>query len=227
MTEILFIIFGAVVVGIIAWLFARLQGRVKGAEAIVEERGRQIQQRETEINLLRKELDDEKKSRVEALTRLEESQKNLEEQKILLETMKKEMSDTFNALSKAALESSNESFLTLASERLGKIVEETKGKLGEHQTAMDGMIKPLSDTLKRYEDQIKVMEDSRHKAYGSLEEQLRTLASTHETLQKETSNLVSALRKPQVRGRWGEMQLRRVAELSGMSSTVILLNSSQ
>ena len=82
---------------------------------------------------------------------------------------------------------------------------------------MDGMIKPLSDTLKRYEDQIKVMEDSRHKAYGSLEEQLRTLASTHETLQKETSNLVSALRKPQVRGRWGEMQLRRVAELSGMS----------
>ena len=81
MTEILFIIFGAVVVGIIAWLFARLQGRVKGAEAIVEERGKQIQQRETEINLLRKELDDEKKSRVEALTRLEESQKNLEEQK--------------------------------------------------------------------------------------------------------------------------------------------------
>ncbi|OGW34810.1 MAG: hypothetical protein A2088_07325 [Nitrospirae bacterium GWD2_44_7] len=219
MTEILFIILGAVVVGIIAWLFAssRLQGRAKSAEAIVEERGRQIQQRETEISLLRKELDDEKKSRVEALTRLEESQKNLEEQKLLLETMKKEMSDTFNALSKAALESSNESFLTLASERLGKIVEETKGKLGEHQTAMDGMIKPLSDTLKRYEEQIKVMEDGRHKAYGSLEEQLRTLASTHETLQKETSNLVSALRKPQVRGRWGEMQLRRVAELSGMS----------
>ncbi|MFH1014762.1 MAG: DNA recombination protein RmuC [Nitrospirota bacterium] len=219
MTEILFIILGTVIGGVIAWLFAssRLQGRVKGAEAIVEERGKQIQQRETEISLLRKELDDEKKSRVEALTRLEESQKNLEEQKMLLETMKKEMSDTFNALSKAALESSNESFLTLASERLGKIVEETKGKLGEHQTAMDGMIKPLSDTLKRYEDQIKVMEDSRHKAYGSLEEQLRTLASTHETLQKETSNLVSALRKPQVRGRWGEMQLRRVAELSGMS----------
>jgi DNA recombination protein RmuC len=96
-------------------------------------------------------------------------------------------------------------------------VTDTKGRLGEHQVAMDGMIKPLYESLKRYEEQIKTMEEGRHKAYGSLEEQLRTLACTQESLQKETSNLVSALRKPQVRGRWGEMQLRRVAELSGMS----------
>ena len=82
---------------------------------------------------------------------------------------------------------------------------------------MDGLIKPLYETLKRYEDQIKTMEEGRHKAYGSLEEQLRSMVSSQENLQKETSNLVSALRKPQVRGRWGEMQLRRVAELSGMS----------
>ena len=82
---------------------------------------------------------------------------------------------------------------------------------------MDGMIKPLSDALKRYDEQIRAMEEGRHKAYGSLEEQLRALATTHENLQKETSNLVTALRRPEVRGRWGEMQLRRVAELSGMS----------
>jgi len=215
MTTIGFLVIGFIIGGVIAWLIA--SSRAKSSEAVNNELRQQIQQKDDYIKKTRAELDAERQSRVEAMTRLEESQKNLEEQKTLLEVMKKEMSDTFNALSKAALESSNESFLTLASERLGKIVEETKGKLGEHQTAMDGMIKPLSDTLKRYEDQIKVMEDSRHKAYGSLEEQLRTLASTHETLQKETSNLVSALRKPQVRGRWGEMQLRRVAELSGMS----------
>lgn len=82
---------------------------------------------------------------------------------------------------------------------------------------MDGMIKPLSDALKRYDEQIRMMEEGRHKAYGSLEEQLRSLATTHESLQRETSNLVTALRRPEVRGRWGEMQLRRVAELSGMS----------
>jgi len=131
--------------------------------------------------------------------------------------MKKEMTETFNALSSAALKSSSEDFLRLASESLGKVVTDTKGRLGEHQAAMDGMIKPLYETLKRYEEQIKIMEEGRHKAYGSLEEQLRSMASTQENLQKETSNLVTALRKPQVRGRWGEMQLRRVAELSGMS----------
>jgi len=194
-----------------------LEGRAKSAEAVNTELRQQIQQRDTEINQIRSELDTEKQSKIEALTRLEESQKNLEEQKSLLETMKTEMTDTFNALSSAALKSSSEDFLRLASEHLGKVVADTKGKLGEHQVAMDGMIKPLHEMLKRYEEQIRAIEETRHKAYGSLEEQLRALATTHETLQKETSNLVSALRKPQVRGRWGEMQLRRVAELSGMS----------
>ena len=82
---------------------------------------------------------------------------------------------------------------------------------------MDGMIKPLHETLKRYEEQIKSMEEGRARAYGALEEQLKTLAGTHESLKRETGNLVTALRKPHVRGRWGEMQLKRVAELSGMS----------
>lgn len=194
-----------------------LEKRASGAEARIEELRQQVQQKDSEMIQMRNELDAERQSKVEALTKLEASQKGLEEQKALIEAMKTEMTDTFNALSSAALKSSSEDFLRLASEHLGKVVSDTKGKLGEHQAAMDGMIKPLYETLKRYEEQIRSIEESRHKAYGSLEEQLRTLASTHENLQRETSNLVSALRKPQVRGRWGEMQLRRVAELSGMS----------
>jgi len=210
-----YIILGSIIGGIIAWLIA--SSKSKSSEAVNNELRHQIQQRDDEIKKNRIELDNEKKSKVEAITRLEEAQKNIEEQKALLEAMKTEMTDTFNALSKSALESSNKSFLTLASERLGAIVEETKGKLGEHKASMDGMITPLHEMLKKYDEQIKAIEESRHKAYGSLEEQLRSLVSTQENLQKETSNLVSALRKPQVRGRWGEMQLRRVAELSGMS----------
>ncbi|MBI5183537.1 MAG: DNA recombination protein RmuC [Nitrospinae bacterium] len=196
---------------------ADIEGKARSAEAVVNELRQQNGQKTSETDKLRSELDVERQSKVEALTRLEESRKGFEEQKRLIETMKNEMTNTFNALSSAALKSSSEDFLRLASEHLNRIVTDTKGRLGEHQAAMDGMIRPLSEALKRFDDQIKTIEEGRHKAYGSLEEQLRTLASTQETLQKETSNLVSALRKPQVRGRWGEVTLRRVAELSGMS----------
>src|SRR4030043_2051443 len=238
---IIFFIVGLAIGGIITWLIAssrqqkqytkqiadlqssysnqitELEKRASGAEARIEELRQLVQQRDSEINQIRSELDAERQAKVEALTRLEAAQKSFEEQKALIEAMKTEMTNTFNALSSAALKSSSEDFLRLASEHLGKVVADTKGKLGEHQAAMDGMIKPLYETLKRYEEQIRSIEESRHKAYGSLEEQLRALALTHENLQRETSNLVSALRKPQVRGRGGEMQLRRVAELSGMS----------
>ncbi|MDP2753549.1 MAG: DNA recombination protein RmuC [Nitrospirota bacterium] len=226
MELIAYITIGIIIGGISAWLIAsyrhsnqitEIEKRASGAEAIVIELRQQVQQKDSDINQIRNELDVERQSKVEALTKLDASQKSFEEQKALIEAMKTEMTDTFNALSSAALKSSSEDFLRLASEHLGKVVADTKGKLGEHQAAMDGMIKPLYETLKRYEEQIRSIEESRHKAYGSLEEQLRALALTHENLQRETSNLVSALRKPQVRGRWGEMQLRRVAELSGMS----------
>lgn len=214
-TIIFSILIGLIVGSAAAWLIA--SSKAKSALAVVGELRQQIQQKDTQINQIRSELDAEKLSRVEAVTKLDVSQKSLEEQKSLIETMKKELTDTFNALSSAALKSSSEDFLRLASEHLGKVVTDTKGKLGEHQAKMDGLINPLHEALKRYEEQIKAMEEGRHKAYGSLEEQLRAISLTHENLQKETSNLVSALRKPQVRGRWGEMQLKRVAELSGMS----------
>jgi DNA recombination protein RmuC len=242
MELIAYIILGILIGGVVVWLLAKarfqglyakqigdlqvsyssqitdLEKRASGAEARVEELRQQVERKDSEISQVRKELEVETTSKVEAFTRLEESQKGLEEQKALIETMKAEMTDTFNALSSAALKSSSEDFLRLASEHLGKVVAETKGKLGEHQVAIDGLIKPLHEALKRYEEQVRLIEESRHKAYGSLEEQLRSLASTHEQLQKETSNLVSALKKPQVRGRWGEITLRRVAELSGMSA---------
>ena len=241
METITFGITGIIIGGIIVWLLLRvrsredcankiselhmgyanqltqLEAKAMSAEAVVGELRQQILQKDADMDQIRDVLDTEKQAKTEAMTKLDEARKGFEEQKLLIETMKQEMTDTFNALSSAALKSSSEDFLRLASESLGKVVTDTKGRLGEHQAAMDGMIKPLYESLKRYEEQIKTMEEGRHKAYGSLEEQLRTLASTQESLQKETSNLVSALRKPQVRGRWGEMQLRRVAELSGMS----------
>lgn len=238
MTEIIFLILGLVVGGVAVGFIVKsrlqsshsnqilnLEGRARGAEAVVNELRQQVQQRESDINQIRNELDNERHQRVETTTRLDEAQKrledsykNLEEQKALIEVMKTELTDTFKAHASAALKSSNEDFLKLASEHLGKILAETKGKLGEHKEAMDGTIKPLQEMLKRYEQQIKEIEEGRHKSFGSLSEQLRSLSSMQEQLQKETSNLVTVLRRPKVSGSWGEIGLRRVAELAGMTA---------
>ena len=202
-----------------------VEGRAKAAEALAAELRQQVRDSESDRGRLRSELDAERRQGVETATRLEESYKrledsyrNLDEQKALFEVMKKEMSDTFNALSSAALKSSSEDFLRLASEHLGKVVVETKGKLGEHHAAMDATVKPLQELLKRYEQQIKEIEESRHKSFGSLSEQIRSLSSMQERLQEETKNLVTVLRRPKVSGSWGELGLRRVAELAGMTA---------
>jgi DNA recombination protein RmuC len=96
-------------------------------------------------------------------------------------------------------------------------VGEAKGDLEKRQIAIDGLIKPLGQSLKQYEEHIKALEKSRTEAYSSLYKHLEMLTTTQQELQKQTGNLVSALREPQVRGRWGEMTLKRVAELAGMS----------
>jgi len=216
-------ILGIIIGAVVTWLAAsfrlgRLGGRVRGAEAVNEELRTQVQRRESEMDQVRKDIDAERQVKVEALTRLDAAQKGFEEQKALIETMKKEMTDTFNALSSAALKSSSEDFLRLASQHLGNIVTDTKGRLGEHQTAIDGLVKPLQEALKRYEEQINALEAKRRQDYGGLEEQIKTLTSTHQQLQRETSSLVTALRKPQVSGSWGQLSLKRTAELAGMAS---------
>lgn len=215
-----YVFIGLIIGGVVAWLVAslRLQGKAKVFEALAEEKTKQILQKESDINTIRAELDAEKRSKVEALTRLEEARSSFEEQKALIDTMKTEMTDTFNALSSAALKSSSEDFLRLASEHLGKIVADTKGKLGEHQAAIDSLVKPLHEALKKYEEQINAIEAKRRQDYGGIEEQIKMLVSTHQQLSKETSSLVTALRKPQVSGSWGQLSLKRAAELAGMTA---------
>lgn len=201
-----------------------LEQRAGAAEALQNELRQQVERHDREKAELRIALEREQLERTTALTRLDENQKrledsyrNLEEQKALLEVMKKELTDTFTALSTAALKSSSEDFLRLATESLGKVMAETKGKLGEHQQTIDATVKPLQEMLKRYELQIREMEDNRHKSFGSLSEQLRNLSGMQERLQQETNNLVTVLRRPKVSGSWGEIGLRRVAELAGMT----------
>ena len=196
---------------------SEMEGRARYAEGQMDQLRRQLELSENETAGLRKALDDERVQAVEAQARLTESARSIERQREIIETMKTEMTDTFRAQASAALESSNRSFLELASESLGRILEQTKGRLGEHQAGLEGTIRPLQETLRRYEEHLREMERVRAEQAGNLSRQIQTLGAMNEALQRETACLSTALRKPQVSGSWGQMSLRRAAELAGMA----------
>ena len=196
---------------------SEMEGRARYAEGQMDQLRRQLELSENETAGLRKALDDERVQAVEAQARLTESARSIERQREIIETMKTEMTDTFRAQASAALESSNRSFLELASESLGRILEQTKGRLGEHQAGLEGTIRPLQETLRRYEEHLREMERVRAEQAGNLSRQIQTLGAMNEALQRETASLSTALRKPQVSGSWGQMSLRRAAELAGMA----------
>ena len=134
----------------------------------------------------------------------------------LLETAKERLTDTFQALSATALKDSHESFLELAKATFAQYQEQAKGDLELRRKAVQQLVEPMKESLEKYDRHVQDMERIREKAYGGLSQQVQSLMTTQQQLQKETANLVKALRTPQVRGRWGEITLRRVAELAGM-----------
>ncbi|HXT94823.1 MAG TPA: DNA recombination protein RmuC [Polyangia bacterium] len=149
-------------------------------------------------------------ARAEALAR------SLDEQRALLVEAKTQLGDTFQALAGEALRASQEGFLALASERLGAARRETSAELEARQKAIEGVVAPVRASLEKVDEQVRAMERERGTAYGALRQQMQSIADTQEKLRDATGSLVSALKAPAVRGRWGEIQLRRVVELAGM-----------
>jgi len=150
------------------------------------------------------------------LTRLEEERKGSQEKITLLNNAEGKLADAFKALSADALRNNNQSFLDLAKQNLENFQQTAKGELERRQSAIGDLIKPLKESLDKVDGKIGELEKNRVGAYSELREQVKTLAQSHLQLQAETGNLVKALRVPHVRGRWGEIQLRRVVELAGM-----------
>jgi DNA recombination protein RmuC len=215
MTELIAVLIGLAVGAFAAWLW--LSRRGGAAEATISEVRVQLEKAERDFQELRARLDREREARVKAETEFAEARKNLEEQKQTLQRAREELTDTFKALSADALRSSGESFLELAKKQLETVLAESKGDLEKRREAIEGLVKPLREALKGYEEHLRSLEKSRKEAYGGLQEQLKSLATAHSELKQETGNLVTALRNPQVRGRWGEVSLHRVVELAGMS----------
>ncbi|MCP4642443.1 MAG: DNA recombination protein RmuC [bacterium] len=152
----------------------------------------------------------------ELQTLMEEERKAAGEKLALLEEARAKLADAFKALSADALNQNNQSFLELAKATLEKFQEGAKGDLQTRQKAIDELVKPLRESLETVNTRIAEVEKSRTSAYASLTEQVKSLAVTQERLNAETRNLVQALRTPAARGRWGEIQLKRVVEMAGM-----------
>ena len=128
------------------------------------------------------------------------------------------LTNSFKALSADALRASNQSFLELARESFGKLHQQSADELGKRQQAIDSMVKPLKESLEKVDAKIGEIEKARASAYGQLSEQLKSLGTAQTSLQAEAAKLTTALRSTTTAGTWGELQLRRVVEMSGMSS---------
>jgi DNA recombination protein RmuC len=126
------------------------------------------------------------------------------------------LAETFQAMADQALRATQQTFLDSARSTLETVRVEMTGDMTQRQNAVETVVKPLTESLAKLEVQVREIETARQHAFGGIEQQLQTLSQRELELQKETASLVNALRAPQVRGRWGEMTLRRVAEIAGM-----------
>jgi DNA recombination protein RmuC len=216
---------GALIVGF--WVASRVRAslqaqlltageRAQGAESLADELRRQAEQGRLDLDRIRQDFSEASQARAVAETKAAEAAFHLNEQKTLLGQARLELAETFQALSGEALKQNNEAFLSLARSSFDKLQAEAKGELAQRQQAIDGLVKPLQDSLHRYDDQLRQLEQSRQAAYGGLDQHLKMLTESQQRLQSETGNLVKALRAPAIRGQWGEITLKRVAELAGM-----------
>jgi len=149
-------------------------------------------------------------------TRIKNQDSLQQEREIAFEAANAQLTRAFTELANQSLKSNSENFLRLAEQNLGVQQEKAKHDFGEREKAVENMVKPIQKALEAAQKQISELEKSRSEAYGSIRTQLEAMQESQKSLRQETHNLVNALRRPEVRGRWGEITLRRLVELAGM-----------
>jgi len=183
----IFLIFGGVIIGVISCYFIMLR-----ANSALKNKLMSYETRQT----IEKEL--------------------IEKSKVDEDAMMQNFRDSFSALSSQALRENNEEFLKLARENFSKQQNTAESRLNEKEKAFSEMVIPIKEILKQTDEQLKKLEADRQQTHGSISQYLQNMTETQHQLQSETRNLVQALRRPEVRGQWGELTLKRLAELAGL-----------
>ncbi|MFC4992684.1 DNA recombination protein RmuC [Rubritalea tangerina] len=215
----------AVVVGLLASsgkkaavsaIEGKLEGLLAAEKTRADELDRRLKDVEKDNTALKVKEADLMSTEAGLRAKLEAEQKLLKQKEELLAKAEQKFTDTFKALSQDALKASQEQFLQLAKTSFKAQQDSAKVDMDKRVEAVERMVKPINASLEKAQTQAQELEKAREGAYTSLREQVRHMQETHLGLQKETSQLVKALRQPTGRGQWGEMQLRRVVEMSGM-----------
>lgn len=187
----------------------QLAARVPALEAALAER-------ESRIQSLQQEASDLRALRSTLEANLEQERSKMAEKLVLIDQAQARLTDAFKALASDALNTNNKSFLDLAQTTLQKFQETAQSDLEQRQKSIVELVKPVTESLEKVDGKIQELEKSRVGAYAALTNRVDALVEGNRQLSSETNRLVSALGSPNVRGRWGEMQLRRVVELAGM-----------
>ncbi|MCX7003405.1 MAG: DNA recombination protein RmuC [bacterium] len=219
--ELLEILSGALAGAGIVWLL--LRARSAAAQVREAEQARRLNElqttlaaREQELVAQREQVSALRATRAELDMQLAKEREAAQEKLQLLAHAQQQLTEAFNSLSKQALTQNSSDFLKLANETLLRYQEAAKGDLQQRQQAIEQLVKPMRESLLQFDGKVQELEKQRVGAYHGLLEQVQMLKETQLQLRDRTDNLVRALGTPHVRGRWGEIQLRRVVELAGM-----------
>jgi DNA recombination protein RmuC len=220
---------GAVVAGVVVFLVLRagaaasqaalradLSARIAGLDAELRGATTRIEELSSTLARSSSEADALREARASLEAQLASEREGSAAKLELLDKARTQLADAFKALSAEALQSSNQSFLELAQQTLGKYQEAAHGELARRAQAIEETVKPVRDSLEKVGKALHEVEKQREGAYSGLTQQVRNLLETQHRLQTTTQSLVQALGTPRIRGRWGEIQLKRVVELAGM-----------
>jgi len=227
----MWLVLGGVMGLALGWALGTLTGRRRAegrltevsneaaaARERAELRGEQVEALRRDLAALQAQAQSLGVRAAELQAALEQERRGMAEKQALLDEARTRLSDAFKALSAEALQNNGQSFLALARATLEKFQESARGDLEKRQQAIGELVRPMRESIDKFDGRVREIEQARTDAYARLTQQIVSMQETQQQLRGETASLVKALGTPQVRGRWGELTLRRVVELAGMQA---------